>query len=98
MTGSALRSAVIILVEKSLRLHRQMHLVLEGGTAVGSEQSGVVGTRFAQRLSPGGVALGEMGQRVSMHNILQAGMTGAQPIAGMTDAEPYPLVIVTDMR
>src|SRR5258705_6567195 len=98
MTGSALRSAVIILVEKSLRLHREMHLVLEGGIAVGGDQSGVIGNRFAQRLDRGAVALGEIGQHVPMHNILQAGMTGSQPIAGMTDAEPYPLVIVADMR
>src|SRR5258708_4364584 len=98
MTGSALRSAVIILVEKSLRLHRQMHLVLEGRIAVGSEQSGVVGNRFAHGLAPGGVGLGEMGQHVSMHSILQAGMTGSQRIAGMTGAEPYPLVVVADMR
>src|SRR6266404_3563691 len=86
---TALISPVIVLVEKSLGLHRQMHLVLERRIAVGGDQSGVIGDRFAQRLDPGAVALGEIGQHMSMHNILQA---------GMTDAEPYPLIIVTDMR
>src|SRR6266481_6834020 len=89
---TALISPVIILVEKSLGLHRQMHLVLERRIAVGSEQSGVVGHSFAQRLDPGAVAFDEIGQHMSMHNILQVGMTGSQPIARMTNTEPNPLI------
>jgi len=50
----ASRSAVIVLVEKSPGLHRQMHLVLERRIAIGREQPGVVGDRFAERLTQGG--------------------------------------------
>ena len=98
MTRRALISAVVVVVEKSLGLHRQMHLVLERGIAVRGEQCGVIGNRFAQRLDPGAVAFDEIRQHMSMDDIFQTGMTGSQPIAGMTDAEPYPLIIVTDMR
>jgi hypothetical protein len=44
---SVLLFAAIVLVEKSFCLHRQMHLVLEGGVAAGREQRGVICDQFA---------------------------------------------------
>ena len=70
MTGRGLRGAVIILVEKFLGLQRQMHPVRERRIAIGGEQSGVFGDRFEQRLDPGMIAFREIGQHVSIHNIL----------------------------
>src|SRR6266581_4282849 len=93
---SVLLLFTIFLCSKSLGLHRQMHLVLERGIAIGGEQSSVIGNRFAQRLDPGAVAFDEIRQHMSMDDIFQIGMTGSQPIAGMTDAKPYPLIIVAD--
>ena len=98
MANRALHSAVVILVEKSFGLHRQMHPVLKRRVAARGEQSGVVGDRFEQCLDPGTIVLGEVGQHMPMHNILQTGMTRSQPVAGVTDADPHPLIIVTDMR
>ena len=57
---SVLLLAVVVLVEKSLGLHRQMHLVLERRIAAGREQPGIVGDRIAQRLDPRPFVLGEI--------------------------------------
>src|SRR5260370_8410922 len=88
-TGSALRFAAVVLVEKSLGLHRQMHLVLERRVAAGREQSGVIGDCFAERGNPGLVVLGEVGQHMAMHQLLDA---------GVADPEPHPPILVAHMR
>src|SRR5205823_7471033 len=97
---AALRGTVIVtvLVEKSLGLHRQMHLVLELRIAIGGEQPGIVCNRLEQRLDPGPIVLGEIGEHVSVHDILQIWMARAQPVARMTYAQPYPAIIVAEMR
>src|SRR5471030_2931149 len=89
MTNRALRSAVIVLVEKSLGLQRQVHPVLERRVLLGREQPGVIGNRLAERLDPGPVALGEIGQYVAVHQLLDT---------GVTDSDPHPAIIVADMR
>ena len=58
--------AVLILVDKAFSLHRQVHLVLERGVAVGHKQACVVGNRVTQRRDPGPVGLGEIGQDVDV--------------------------------
>src|SRR5258705_11466204 len=77
------------LFEKSLRLQRQMHPVLERRILLRRQQSGIVGDRHAQRLHPGAVAFREIRQHVTVHQFLDA---------GMTDAEPHPAILVADMR
>src|ERR1700730_13534699 len=67
---SVLLLVVVVLVEKTLRPPRQMPPVLERRIAIGGEQSGVVGNRLAQRLDPGTIALGEIGQHMPMDNVL----------------------------
>src|ERR1700731_3265794 len=66
-----------------------MHLVLERRIAIRGEQSGVVGDRFAERLDPGTIVLGEIGQHVAVHQFLDA---------GVTDPEPHTAIVVADMR
>src|SRR5712671_3450180 len=89
MEKSALLLSAFFLVEKSLRLQRQMHPVLERRILPRRQQSGIVGHRRAQRLYPGAVALGEIRQHVAVHQFLDA---------GMTDAEPHAAILVADMR
>src|ERR1700761_6701363 len=88
VTGAALRAAVLFCVEKSLGLHRQMHLVGKRRVAAGREQAGVVGDRFAERLDPGPIALGEIRQYVAVHHFLDT---------GMTDPDAYPAILVANM-
>src|ERR1700733_6011070 len=66
-----------------------MHFVLERRIAVGREQPGVVGNRFAERLDPGAVALGKIRQHVAVHQFLDP---------GMADPEPHAAVVIADMR
>ena len=82
-------ASIVFLLEKSLGLQRQMHLVLKRRVAARREQAGIVGDRLAQRLDPGPVALGEIRQHVAVHQFLDA---------GMTDPEPHPAIVVADMR
>src|SRR3981189_1208469 len=90
MTACALTStAVIALVDKSLGLHRQMHLVLERRIAVRHQQSGTIRDRLAERDDPGTFVLGEIGQYVAVHQLLDA---------GVADPEPNAAVVVADMR
>src|SRR6267378_2760223 len=81
--------AAIFLVEKSLCLHRQMHLVLERRIAAGRQKARIVGDRLAQRRHPGAVVLGEIGQDIAVHQLLDA---------GVTDPEPDAAIVVADMR
>src|SRR5882762_2157458 len=81
--------AAIFLVEKSLCLHRQMHLVLERRIAAGRQKARVVGDRLAQRRHPGAIVLGEIGQHIAVHQLLDA---------GVTDPEPHAAIVVADMR
>src|SRR5581483_1511516 len=89
MSGLALLLSVVFLLEKSLGLQRQMHLVLERGVLAGGEQAGSVRHRLAQRRHPRGIVFGEIRQYVVVHELLDA---------GVTDAEPHPAIIVADMR
>src|SRR3981081_2292394 len=95
---ACLISAVVAVVEKSLGLHRKIHLVLERRVAVRRKQPGVVGNRFEQRLDPRTIILGKIGQHVSVYDILQTWMASTQPIAGMTYSQPYTTIAVTNMR
>ena len=52
----------IALVEKSLGLQRQMHLVLERRVLARRQQSGIVGNCLAQRFNPRPVALRKVRQ------------------------------------
>src|SRR5689334_18948421 len=85
----AVRGAVIALVQKSLGLQRQVHLVRERGVLPGREHPRIVGDHLAQRLHPGPVGFRKVRQHVRMHQFLDA---------GMTDAEPHPAIVVADMR
>src|SRR4030081_2352000 len=98
MTGRALRHAVIVLVEKSLGLHRQVHLVLECRILAVREQRRVIGNRFEKRFDPGTIILGEVGQDVSVNNTLQTWVTWAEPIAGMTYSQPHTAIFIANMR
>src|ERR1700675_2845406 len=89
MTACALTFAAVFLVDKSLGLHRQIHLVLERRILVRHQQSGILRDRLAERDDPGAVALGETAQQVSVHKFLAAG--GPAP-------EPHAAVVVADMR
>src|SRR3954468_1949560 len=66
-----------------------MHPVLECRILLRREQAGIVGDRLAQRLDPGPIGLGEIRQHVAVHEFLDT---------GMPDAEPYPAIVVADMR
>src|SRR4051812_7466189 len=66
-----------------------MHLVLERRLAIRREQPGIIGERFTERLDPGTIVLGKIGQHVAVHQFLDAGMTYSQPHAA---------ILVTDMR
>ena len=66
-----------------------MHLVLERRILGRRQQPRIVRHRVAQRLHPRPVGLGEIRQHVVMHQILDA---------GMTDAEPHPAIVIADMR
>src|SRR6266436_10374882 len=79
----------VLLLEKSLVVQRQMHPDLECRVLLGHEQPGVIGNRFAERRDPGAVALGEIGQYVTVHQFLDA---------GVADPEPHPAIVVADMR
>src|SRR5882724_1498984 len=81
--------AAIFLVEKSLCLHRQMHLVLERRIAAGRQKPRIVGDRLAQRRHPGAVVLGEIGQDIAVHQLLDA---------GVTDPDPHAAIVVAEMR
>src|ERR1700674_5395690 len=87
MTACALTSAAVFLVDKSLGLHRQIHLVLERRILVRHQQSGILRDRLAERDDPGAVALGEIGQHVAVHQFLDT---------GVADPEPHPAVVVAD--
>src|ERR1700736_5869916 len=89
MTACALTSAAVFLVDKSLGLHRQMHLVLERRILVRHQQSGIVRDRLAERDDPGTLVLGEIGQHVAVHQLLDA---------GVADPKPHAAVVVADMR
>src|SRR5690242_11895151 len=79
----------VVLVEKSLALHRQMHPVLERGVAIDRELSGMVGNHRAERLDPWPLLLEEIRQHVAVDQLLDA---------GMADADAHPAIVVADMR
>src|SRR5581483_2561142 len=81
--------SVVLFLEKSLGLQRQVHFVLERGVLTRGEQAGRIGHRLAQRRHPFAVVAGEVRQHVVMHELLDA---------GVTDAEPHPAILVADMR
>src|ERR1700736_1388910 len=89
MSGLALLLFAGFLLQKSLGLQRQMHLVLERGVLTRGEQAGSVGHRLAQRRHPRAVVFCKIRQHVVMHDLLDA---------GVTDAEPHPAIVVADMR
>src|SRR5690348_6975051 len=79
MTTELALLSVVFLFEKSPALQRQVHLVLERGVLTRGEQAGSVGDRLAQRRHPRAVVLGEIRQHVVVHELLDAGMTDAEP-------------------
>src|SRR5258705_13340214 len=66
-----------------------MNLVLERRILAGCQQAGIVSHRLAQCFHPGAVALRKIRQHVAMPPFLDT---------GMTDPEPNPAVVVSDMR
>ena len=83
--------AVLVLGQKSLRLQRQMHLVRERSRPCPSPSSAGV-ARPPPRTAPPPRSLSALAKSDStwpMHQLLDA---------GMTDAEPHPAIVVADMR
>src|SRR3954454_3275073 len=88
---------VVVRRSKPLRLHRQMHLVLECGIAVRREQPGIVGNSLAEGLDPATVTFGEIRQHVAVDQFLYAGMANSQPhapilVANMRGDRTQPVV------
>src|SRR5438445_6928391 len=81
--------ALVFSLAESLRLHAEMHLVLESRVLAFDQQVCVVGNDGAQRLHPWPLVLGEIVEHVTMHQFLHA---------GLYDSDSHPPVIVADMR